>query len=109
MTVNGQPHLVVPYSLATNDAKLVGGPLVTGRAFAEFLIDAFDELRIESEHQPRMMSVGMHARVLGHPGRLRGLRTFLDYVQGRPDVWICRRGDLASHWRAHVPPPEAHA
>ncbi len=107
VSVNGQPHLVVPYSLATNDAKLVGGPLVTGRAFAEFLIDAFDELRGESVHQPRMMSVGMHTRVLGHPGRLRGLRAFLDHVQGRPDVWICRRGDLASHWRAHVPPPEA--
>jgi peptidoglycan/xylan/chitin deacetylase (PgdA/CDA1 family) len=109
VTVHGQPHLVLPYSLATNDAKLVGGPLVTARAFAEFLIDAFDELRRESVHHPRMMSVGMHARVLGHPGRVCALRTFLHHVQACPDVWICRRGDLASYWRTHVPPPEARS
>jgi len=50
------------------------------------------------------MSVGMHARILGHPGRSRGLRAFLDHIQHRDDVWICRRGELADHWRAHVPP-----
>ena len=104
--VADRPHLVVPYSLVTNDAKLVGGPLVTGRAFAEFLIDAFDELLSEATVQARMMSVGMHARILGQPGRIRGLKTFLDHIQGRDDVWICRRGDIAAHWRAVVPPPE---
>lgn len=52
-----------------------------------------------------MMSVGLHARIAGHPGRLAGLRRFLDHIQGRPDVWLCRRSDLASHWRAHMPPP----
>jgi peptidoglycan/xylan/chitin deacetylase (PgdA/CDA1 family) len=103
--VSGRWHLVVPYSLTTNDAKLVGGPLVTGRAFGEFLIDSFDELLAESRHHARMMSVGMHARVLGHPGRIGGLRAFLDHVQGRDDVWICRRGEIASHWRTFVPPP----
>lgn len=103
--VAGRPHLVVPYSLATNDAKLVGGPLVTGRAFGEFLIDSAEELLAERRRHPRMMSVGMHARVVGQPGRLGGVRAFLDHVQGRADVWICRRGDIAAHWRAHVPPP----
>ena len=103
--VGERDHLVVPYSLATNDAKLVGGPLVTGRLFAEFLIDAFEELASEAPAHPRMMSVGMHARILGQPARTRGLRTFLDHLQGRDDVWICRRGDIAAHWRAVVPPP----
>lgn len=101
--VNGRAHLVVPYSLTTNDAKLVGGPLVTGRQFGDFLIDAADELL--AEQRPRMMSVGLHARIAGYPGRLAGLRRFLDHIQGRPDVWLCRRSDLASHWRAHMPPP----
>lgn len=101
--VDGRAHLVVPYSLTTNDAKLVGGPLVTGRQFGDFLIDAADELL--AEQRPRMMSVGLHARIAGHPGRLAGLRRFLDHIQGRPDVWLCRRSDLASHWRAHMPPP----
>jgi allantoinase len=104
--VSGRPHLVVPYSLVTNDAKLVGGPLVTGRDFADFLIDAFDELVEEADVHPRMMSVGMHARILGQPPRARGLRRFLDHVQGRDDVWICRRGELAAHWRGQVPAPE---
>jgi len=103
--VAGRPHLVVPYSLATNDAKLVGGPLVTGRAFAEFLIDSFEELLREAPLHPRMMSVGMHTRVLGQPGRLAGLRAFLDHIEGRAGVWVCRRADLAAHWRAQVPPP----
>ena len=55
--------------------------------------------------QVRMMSVGMHARVLGHPGRIGGLRAFLDYVEHHEDIWVCRRGDLAAHWRAHGPRP----
>ncbi len=103
--VGDRSHLVVPYSLVTNDAKLVGGPLVTGRAFAEFLVDAFEELALEADIHPRMMSVGMHARLLGHPARTRGLRTFLDHIQGREDAWICGRGELAAHWRTVAPPP----
>ena len=105
VTVEGRAHLVVPYSLATNDAKLVGGPLVTGRAFGEFLIDSANELLADGTHA-RMMSIGMHARVLGQPGRIGGLRAFMDHVQGLSGVWICRRSDLAAHFRALVPPSE---
>ena len=105
--VGDQPHLVIPYSLVTNDAKLVGGPLVTGRAFGEFLIDSFEGLVSEGALHPRMMSVGMHARILGQPGRIKGLRDFIDHVQGRDDVWICRRGDLARHWAEQHPPRES--
>ena len=101
VTVSGKGHLVVPYSLATNDAKLVGGPLVTGRAWAEFLIDSLDMLLTEG--QARMMSVGLHPRVAGHPGRALGLKLFLDHLAGRTDVWVCRRADLAAHWRQVVP------
>lgn len=103
--VHGRAHLVVPYSLATNDAKLVGGPLVTGRSFGEFLIDSATELLRGAARAPRLMSVGMHPRILGQPGRLVGLRMFLDHLEQQPGVWICRRGDLAAHWRTHVPPP----
>lgn len=104
-SVDGNEHLVVPYSLVTNDAKLVGGPLVTGRAFGDFLIDSFDVLAAEADRHPRMMSVGLHTRVIGHPGRIAGLIAFLDHLKGRDDVWICRRGDLAAHWRQVVPWP----
>jgi allantoinase len=103
--VGDTAHLVIPYSLVTNDAKLVGGPLVTGRAFGDFLIDAFEELVAESDVHPRMMSVGMHARILGQAPRIRGLRMFLDHIQDRDDVWVCRRGDVAAHWREVVPAP----
>lgn len=103
--VEGRAHLVVPYSLVTNDAKLVGGPLVTGRAFGDFLIDSFDGFAAEAALHPRIMSVGMHARVLGHPGRLAGLHRFLDHVTGHPQAWVCRRADIAAHWREKVPAP----
>lgn len=105
VTVGGKGHLVLPYSLATNDAKLVGGPLVTGRAFGEFLIDSFEQMAAESARHARMMSVGLHTRVAGQPGRAGGLIAFLDHLAGREDVWICRRGDIARHWRAVQPYP----
>ena len=107
--VSGRPHLVVPYSLVTNDAKFLTGGLVTGRDFGAFLVDTFDGLLAESRHHPRMMSVGLHPRIVGHAGRVTGLTAFLDHIADRDDVWVCRRGDLAAHWRSVAPAPAGMA
>jgi len=103
VAVGGTPHLVVPYTLATNDAQFSRGNLGTGSEFFGLLRDALDLLR--GEERGRMMSVGMHARLLGHPMRAAGLARFLDYAAGLSGVWICRRVEIARHWWAVHPPP----
>jgi peptidoglycan/xylan/chitin deacetylase (PgdA/CDA1 family) len=103
--VDGKPHLVVPYSLTNNDVKFMRGGVTTGREFFEFLREAFDLLYREGATAPKMMSVGLHSRVIGHPARAAGLERFLDYVARHPDVWVCRREQIADHWRMHQPPP----
>ena len=97
------PHLVVPYSLTTNDTKMLRGGIVLGEHFFQFLRDTLDTLREEGQTHPRMMNVGMHLRIIGHPGRAAGLARFLDYAQSLPDVYICRREDIARHWIARFP------
>jgi peptidoglycan/xylan/chitin deacetylase (PgdA/CDA1 family) len=96
--VEGAARLVVPYSLANNDTKLVSGVLGTGQDFFHFLRDGFDMLYEEGRKQPRMMSVGLHMRIAGHPARAQGLSRFLDHVMSHEDVWVCRRLDVARHW-----------
>lgn len=103
---DGKPHLVVPYTMVTNDAKFLSGDVFSARDFADFLIDSFDVLRVEAEEKPRMMSVGMHGRIIGHPGRLAGLIRFIDHVTDHSDVWICGRDQIADFWRANVPPKQ---
>ena len=102
------PHLVVPYSLDTNDMRFVQAQgLNTGEHFFNYLRDAFEALYAEGdpdgEDRPKMMSIGMHCRLLGKPGRIGSLQRFLDHVQSRERVWICRRIDIARHWRATHP------
>ena len=99
-----RPHLVIPYSLTTNDTKFLQGGLVTGSQFCEYLSESLDLLRAEGATSPRMMSVGMHLRILGHPSRASGLAQFLRYVRTLPDVWVCRRDEIARHWIARHPP-----
>lgn len=99
--VHGKDHLVLPYSLATNDAKFMRGGIATAADFFDYLKDTVDFMC--AEPGSRMLSVGLHLRVIGHPGRAAGLARFLDLVRGRSDVWICRRGDIARHWQAHHP------
>ena len=105
VTVAGRPHLVVPYSLTNNDVKFGRGSMVTGGEFFEFCKDAFDMLYREGAAQPKMMSVGLHMRTIGHPARASGLERFLDYVMSHEDVWITRRLDIAQHWREVHPAP----
>jgi len=102
--VQGRAHLVIPYSLANNDGKFSRGAMATANDFFEYLRDSFDMLYEEGAIAPKMMSVGLHLRLAGHPGRAVGFARFLDYVAGKPDVWVCRRADIAEHWlRTHPP------
>jgi putative urate catabolism protein len=100
----GRPHLVVPYTLDNNDMKFGGYQgFNSGDQFFAYLRDAFDTLYAEGAHTPRMMSVGLHLRLVGRPGRFAALQRFLDHVQQHRDVWICRRIDIARHWIARHP------
>jgi allantoinase len=101
--VGDTPHLVVPYSLTNNDTRFAAGQIGTGGEFFAFLKDAFDMLMKEGATQPKMMSVGMHQRLLGHPARAAGLERFLDYVSKQEGVWITRRLDIAQHWKTVHP------
>ena len=105
VTVAGRPRLVVPYSLAMNDGKFARGNVATAPQFFEFLRDSFDMLYEEGATQPKMMSVGLHCRLMGHPGRALALRWFLDHVRSHDGVWMCRREDVARHWIVAHPPP----
>ncbi|WP_420392215.1 allantoinase PuuE [Acuticoccus sp.] len=104
-TVSGRPHLVVPYTLTNNDAKFGRSGMVTGTQFFEVLKDAFDLLVREGATQPKMMSVGLHMRLVGHPARAAGLERFLDHVRGTEGVWVTRRLDIARHWAETHPYP----
>ena len=98
-------HLVVPYTLDSNDMRFATPQgFNTGEQFLRYLTDTFDVLYEEGAESPKMMSVGMHCRLLGRPGRFRALQRFLDHVQRHDRVWVCRRVDIARHWIANHPP-----
>ncbi len=98
------PHLAIPYTLVNNDARyLLPNGVACGDDFLGLLKDAFDQLWQEGAHHPKLMSVGLHGRISGHPARAMALARFLDYVQGRGAVWICRREEIARHWMAEHP------
>jgi len=105
------PHLVVPYSLDCNDMRFVQAQgFNTGEHFFNYLRDSFDALYAEGEDAPKMMSIGMHCRLLGKPGRIGALQRFLDHIQKHERVWICRRIDIAQHWKKvhpYQPQPKA--
>jgi len=98
------PQLIVPYTLDCNDMRFA---LPQGYShadpFYQYLKDSFDALYAEGDETPRMMSIGMHCRLLGRPGRIVALQRFLDHIQGHDRVWVCRRLDIARHWKALHP------
>ncbi|MEI8303462.1 MAG: allantoinase PuuE [Burkholderiales bacterium] len=98
------PHLVVPYTLDANDMRFASPQgFNTAQHFFEYLRDSFDVLYAEGAESPKMMSIGMHCRLLGRPGRLLALQRFLDHIERHDRVWVARRIDIADHWIAHHP------
>jgi allantoinase len=98
------PHLVVPYTLDCNDMRFaLPQGYSHGDEFFQYLRDAFDVHYAEGDERPAMMSIGMHCRLLGRPGRMRALQRFLDHVQQHDRVWITRRIDIARHWKREHP------
>lgn len=104
VTVDGKAQLVVPYSLVNNDGKYAGWVGTSDQWFS-FVRDAFDMLYTEGAETPKMMSVGLHMRLIGHPARAVGLQRLLDYMMARKGVWITRRVDIARHWTSVHPYP----
>ena len=94
-----KPHLVVPYTLDTNDMRFATPQgFNSGEQFFQYLRDSFDVLYAEGESTPKMLSIGLHCRLAGRPGRFAALQRFLDHIQSHDRVWICRRIDIARHW-----------
>ena len=92
-------HLVIPYTLDVNDMRFATPQgFNSGDQFFNYLKDSFDALYLEGSTHPKMMSIGMHARILGRPGRIMAMRRFLEYVRTFHDVWFCTRKQIADHW-----------
>lgn len=100
-----KPHLVIPYTLDNNDMRFATAQgFNCGEQFFAYLKDAFDVLYAEGEIAPKMMSIGLHCRLVGRPGRAASLSRFLDYIQQHEKVWLCRRLDIAKHWHKYHQP-----
>ena len=99
------PQLIIPYTLDVNDMRFATAQgFNSGAQFLQYLKDSFDVLYAEGNASPRMMTVGLHCRISGRPGRFAALEAFLKYVRSHDDVWFCRRVDIARHWHSEHPP-----
>ncbi len=106
--VEDTDHLVIPYALDTNDMRYASPTgFGSGTDFFDYVRDAFDTLYAEGNHAPKMLSVGLHCRIAGRPGRTAALARFLDHVRAHDRVWITRRVDIARHWARVHPAPHA--
>ncbi|MGK0399383.1 MAG: allantoinase [Gammaproteobacteria bacterium] len=103
-------HLIVPYTLDTNDMRFATPQgFNSGEQFFQYLRDSFDLLYAEGADCPKMLSIGLHCRIIGRPGRFVALQRFLDHIQNHDRVWICRRIDIARHWREHHAYPDENS
>ena len=102
--VGGRDWLVVPYSLEVNDTKFWRGGMISPSDFEQTMRNTFDLLYEEGETHPKMMSIGLHCRIVGRPARMVALRRFLEHATGQPNVWFARRVDIARWWKEHYPP-----
>jgi len=101
---NGKEQLIVPYTLDCNDMRFATPQgFNSGDQFYTYLKDSFDFLYREGESRPKMLSIGLHCRLVARPGRARALEKFLDHISGYDDIWVCRRIDIARHWRERFP------
>jgi peptidoglycan/xylan/chitin deacetylase (PgdA/CDA1 family) len=107
LKVDSKEHIVVPYTPDVNDFRfwMANGP-TTGGQFFEYLRDTLDVLRVEAVEHPKMMSIGLHNRIIGRPGRIGALDRFLSYAREFTDVWFATRREIAQWWRQHGPPPD---
>ncbi len=105
----GKGHLVIPYTLDANDMRFATAQgFNSGEQFYQYLKDSFDTLYDEGEEAPKMLSIGLHCRLAGRPGRIAALARFIEYARSHDRVWFCRRIDIAKHWHEHHPyNPEA--
>jgi allantoinase len=97
--VGGRPFLIIPYAIETNDIRYWRGTFSTGNDFFTYLKDAVDVLYREGSERPKMLSIGLHPRIIGRPGRAAGLERFLEYLVQKERVWVTRRIQIAEHWR----------
>lgn len=99
--IAGRPFVIMPYAFDTNDMGFMpGGKFSLAEDFARCCIDAFDALHAEGADRPKMMSIGLHPRLIGRPSRIVGLERILDHIQTKGGAWIARRKDIAEHWKA---------
>ncbi|REE75460.1 putative urate catabolism protein [Rhodococcus wratislaviensis] len=101
--IGDEPRLVIPYTLDNNDGRYLNGFGFQSESFSTYLTHAFDLLRAEGAAAPKMMSIGLHTRIVGKPGRAADLMRFLDTVAASDDIWLTRRIDIAEHWHQHHP------
>ncbi|WP_421928599.1 polysaccharide deacetylase family protein [Neoaquamicrobium sediminum] len=102
-----KPLVIIPYALDTNDMKFWLAPGYTPAQWLDYAVDTFDRLYEEGADGPKMMSVGLHLRIMGRPGRIGALEKLIQHVQSKPDVWCTTRLDIARHFAAQVPAPAA--
>jgi putative urate catabolism protein len=106
--VSGKDHLIIPYTLDTNDSRMTRGQgFDLGDHFFTYVRDAFDWLYRTGESRPKMLSIGLHARLIGRPGRIAALERLLDHMRNHEGVWFATRGEIADHWIANHPPVSA--